>query len=112
MLGGVGSAIKGSESANNVTASSRTGLNVPKNTPGVQFDYHAVPPKGAGWGGQVPSEDENTPPSPEMVEEMKKMVRDANEGTVIEVLDEQKERNPKKRMMEHDKEEVRIRDEL
>lgn len=105
---------KGMEAVNNVTAisSSRTGLDVPRNTPGQQRNYQALPAKGAPWHGQNPA-DRDVPPSPEMVEKMKQMIRDAGEGTEVVLEDRMdQEPNPKKRMMELEKEKLRVRDEL
>lgn len=114
VFGGAGAAVRGG-GVKNVTVSSSTRLDVPRNTPGVQWNHHAIPPKGAGWGGKTDPE-EDLPPSPDMVEEVKKMVKDANEGTVA-IENEEQERNPKKRMMELEKEQesmgdARVRDEL
>ncbi|KAK5940513.1 Protein transport protein sec20 [Knufia obscura] len=114
VFGGASAAIRSGETKN-VTASPSTGLEVPKNTPGVQWHHHAIPPKGAGWGGKSDPE-QDLPPSPDMVDEVKRMVKNANEGTSMTGNEEQP-RNPKKRMMELEKEqekfrEERLRDEL
>lgn len=90
----------------------KTGLDVPKNTPGMQYNYHAMPAKGAGWGGRGTPEEKDMPPSPEMVEEMKQMIKDADEGIVVVQDDTEQPRNPKKRMMELEKEQAMMRDEL
>jgi len=107
VLGGASAAMRSAD-VKNVTASSRTGLDVPKNTPGAQRIYQALPAKGAGWGGRADPEND-MPPSPDMVDEVRRMVKDANEGTVVVEAEEQ-ERNPKKRMMELEKEQERFRD--
>ena len=110
VFGGMGAA-KSSSTVKNITASSRTGLDIPENTPGVQFNHHSIPPKGAGWSWRGASED-SVPQSPDLVEKVKNMVKEANEGTVVVEEDEMQERNPKKRMMELEKEHARLRDEL
>jgi len=107
IFGSASAAVK-SGGVRNVTTSSSTGLDVPRNTPGVQWSHHAIPPKGAGWGGKSDPE-KDLPPSPDMVDEVKKMVKDANEGTVG-IEDGEQMRNPKKRMMELEKEQERMRD--
>lgn len=107
-------ASKGADVARNstISASTRTGLDVPRNTPGQQAHYHAIPPKGAGWHG--PSDPEkDAPPSPEMVEQVKQMIKDAEDDTEVVLQDRMdQERNPKKRMMELEKEQARLKDEL
>lgn len=114
VLGGAASAV-GGRTLKHSTAlvSSRTRLDVPMNTPGAERPYHAIPAKGGGW--ESPSSPENAePPSPEMVEAMKKMVKEAQDGTTLPEpgSDAEQPRNPKKRMMELEKEQERIRDEL
>lgn len=49
-------------------------------------------------------------PSPEMVEKIKQMINEAKEGTIVP--EDDGSRNPKKRMMELEQEQQRIRDEL
>lgn len=95
-----------------VSSGTATKLDVPRNTPGKQWNYHAIPPKGAGWNG--PSDPEkNAPPSPEMVDRVAKMIREAEQGTDAVLEDRSgQERNPKKRMMELEKEQAKLKDEL
>lgn len=105
---------KGADAVRNSTfsAGTTTGLDVPKNTPGKQWSYHAIPPKGAGWHGPTDPE-KDAPPSPEMVDKLGKMIKDAEEGTeaVLEDRTEQ-QRNSKKRVMELEKEQAKLKDEL
>lgn len=85
---------------NSVIATSATSLENAKNTPAMFGEHHVM---------QSDNDAEHdAPPSPEMVEELKSMINDAKEGTVL-VDDPDQPRNSKKRMME---EPVTIRDEL
>ncbi|KAJ9658023.1 Protein transport protein sec20 [Neophaeococcomyces mojaviensis] len=116
VVGGV-FAGRGSDIVKNGTlsVSSSARLNVPTNIPGGQWNHRVMPPKGAGWGEKgVPGSDEieDEPPSPEMVEEVTKMVSEAKEGTLIDKDEGQQPRNPKKRMMDLHEEQARMRDEL
>ena len=88
-----------------------TGLTVPTNSPGSKFAYQSIPAKGAGWGGSANPPD--IPDSPGMVQKVSKMIEDAeneNENQYAQEEDESQPRNPKKRMMEVERE--NIKDEL
>jgi len=97
-----------------IPASSSSRLNVPTNTPGVQWNHHVVP-KGAGWGQRTTPEEkaeEEERPDPEMIEQVKKMINEAKEGTLVGRDEQQQPLNTKKRTMDMIDEQTRVRDEL
>lgn len=83
----------------NITASlgSKSGITISSGVPKVHEEN-------AGF------QDGDGPPSPEMVEKVKQMINEANEGTIV--FEDDEAPNPKKRMMELEQEQHRIRDEL
>lgn len=110
IFGGASGALKSTGAATNstVAVSPSIAQGIPSHAPG-RAKYQPIPPKGAGWGSNTDSETEE-PPSPGTVQKMKDMINEAKDGIVLE--DSDQPRNPKKRMMEQEKEEARIRDEL
>ncbi|KAK5072603.1 Protein transport protein sec20 [Lithohypha guttulata] len=110
---GGSAATKGTDFMRNDTmaVTSQTGLGVSDSSMKPQRSIQPFSMYGAGQKEPKNPEAE-VPPSPETVEHVKKLIDEAKEGTTVAKEDDDQPRNPKKRMMELEKEQASLREEL
>lgn len=110
---GGSAATKGTDFMRNDTmaVTSQTGLGVSDSSMKPQRSIQPFSMYGAGQKEPENPEAE-VPPSPETVEHVKKLIDEAKEGTTVAKEDDDQPRNPKKRMMELEKEQASLREEL